>query len=64
MLRELIERIVIRPTARKGEVTVELRGKLVGLLGLAGAADEAPTLTLVVAGARNHRELTLPPVSI
>ena len=46
----MIERIVIRPTARKDEVTVELRGRLVGLLGLAGAADEASTLILVVAG--------------
>ena len=53
-------------------LTVDLRGELAAILGLCadgqkpGAVSGAGLLELVtmVAGARTHRELTLPPVMV
>lgn len=77
-LRLLIERVAVRfGTADARGVEIELEGDLVALLSLAlgsnaakaGAAGasglrERVRSVMVVAGARNHRELTLPPVAV
>ena len=69
ILRTLIERVIVRPTAEKG-FELELVGELAAMveLGLDSkkpASGEAGVLGLcrssvkVVAGTRNHRQLTL-----
>ncbi len=77
-LRTLIDAILVYPGERRGEVTLELHGDLAALLHLAEPDAGADTRTAVlrmgsgrsmgvmgslVAGAGNHRELTLPPVA-
>ena len=72
ILRTLIDEIRLHPT--DGELHIELIGDLATLLDFAG--EYSPEITgpgylgrpgrtkWLVAGARNHRELTLPPVDV
>ncbi len=64
-LRELIEEIRLVP--KSGKLQIELYGELAALLNLANKhprSKETGVQITLVAGACNHRELTLPPVPI
>ncbi len=77
ILREIIERIDILPLG-KGTFEIDLVGDIVNMIELAETPQKNGKLTSkeaaihdvyrssvkVVAGARNHRELTLPSVEI
>jgi len=71
LIRSLIETIRLVPN--NGELHVEIKGELAGILELCDAGNKKPgslsTAGLsqqikMVAGARNPRQLTLPAVSI
>ena len=66
ILRGLIEAILIRPD--EGGTEVELVGDIVNMLKLptkgSSSLDDHKSSVKVVAGARNHRELSLPPVAV
>jgi hypothetical protein len=64
-IRELIEEIRLVP--EKGKLQVELYGELAALINIANEhprSKETGVQITLVAGACNHRELTLPPVPI
>ncbi|MFE3839597.1 recombinase family protein, partial [Pseudogemmobacter sonorensis] len=57
-LRSLIGEIIVTPGEKRGEVHAELRGELMGILGIAAAQPEqgrTGLMTPVAAGPRNHR---------
>jgi len=68
VIRSLIEAIRLVP--ENGTVAIELSGDLASILALAAdskkpvSAGEDGLQTTLVAGACNHRELTLPPIPI
>ena len=69
IIRSLIEKIEIRPGQERGHCEVILVGALAQILAFAQQKTTAASsgdggTFLMVAGACNHRELTLPPVSI
>ena len=59
-IRSVIERIIMNPGEKRGRYEIEIHGQLAVMLG-AGPSNQAGarSTTTVVAGARNHRELTL-----
>ena len=69
LIRGLIDAVVLTPL--DGKLEIELRGDLAGILAMseagkasASSAREKALQIKMVAGACNHRELTLPPVPI
>jgi DNA invertase Pin-like site-specific DNA recombinase len=69
LIRSLIDNITLTPV--DGTLKIELRGELAGMLAISEAgrngtfsAKEKALQIKMVAGACNHRELTLPPISI
>ena len=58
MLRSLIGEVTVTPGEKRGEVHAELRGELMGILGVAsakeGSSPEVPFMTAVEASPRNH----------
>jgi hypothetical protein len=69
VIRSLIERIEIHPGQKRGVCEVILVGALAQILAFARQKTTAASpgdggTFLLVAGACNHRELTLPPISI
>ena len=69
IIRSLVDEIVLTP--ENGKLRIDLRGDLAAILSLT-ENNKKPATDIrgeleqfkVVAGARNHRELTLPPVAI
>jgi hypothetical protein len=64
-IRELIEEIRLVP--EEGRLRIELFGELASLINLANGNPRSKgtgVQVTLVAGACNHRELTLPPVPI
>ena len=68
-IRGLIDEV--RLTPENGELSITLTGELAGILSLcdskkkpASSYEERAKQVKMVAGARNHRELTLPPIAI
>jgi site-specific DNA recombinase len=69
LIRGLIDAVLLKPA--DGKLEIELRGELAGILALSEAGkasafspEEKALQIKMVAGACNHRELTLPPVRI
>ena len=70
LIRSLIEEIRLIP--EDGRLRIELRGELAGILALSAAGKKSGGLSTarlteqikMVAGARNHRRFTLPPILI
>jgi site-specific DNA recombinase len=69
LLRGLIDAVVLTPV--DGNLVIELRGDLAGILALSGAGKasafspkEKALQIKMVAGTCNHREFTLPPITI
>ena len=64
-LRELIEEIRLVP--HKGKLRIQLYGELASLINLANGNPRSKgtgVQVTLVAGACNHRELTLPPIPV
>ncbi len=66
-LRSLVDAVVVHPGERRGEIRLELRGDLAAFLHLAEGGVVRPAngrsgevVGSLVAGAGNHRQLTLP----
>ncbi|WP_247871673.1 MULTISPECIES: hypothetical protein [unclassified Azospirillum] len=78
MVRIMIDRVVLTPSPAGAGLDADLHGELAGVLVVCeGAARMGKTQThkhpgsfdpgrsvILVAGARSHRELTLPPVDV
>ena len=68
MLRDLIDEITLTPDG--SELRIDLKGALAGILQLASDNKEPAAIgngleqIKLVAGARNHRQLTLPPIPV
>jgi chromosome segregation ATPase len=69
VLRNVIEKIVLHPGDARGEIEIELHGALAAILQLGeqkktSGLDDTGGMTVMVAGARNHRELAMPPILV
>lgn len=66
LLRALIDRVIVRPTGRRGEWSVELVGKLTGLLALAAGdrPQDPASMLMVVAEVRVGHWHTLPTIRV
>jgi hypothetical protein len=69
LVRSLIDAVILTPV--NGKLEIELHGDLAGILALSQAGKqsafspkEKALQIKMVAGACNHRELTLPPIAI
>jgi hypothetical protein len=64
-IRNLIEKIVLRPTGRYAPIDIEVHGHLPGLLrGSEQTTTDQQSGGVVVAGARNHCESNFLAVAI
>jgi len=54
LLRQLVERIVVRPTVPYGPVEFDVYGQLAGLFQLSDPVPATKSMGAMVAGARNH----------
>ena len=68
-MRALIEKIVLTPGAKRGEVRAELHGELAAILALTLGQKPRPTLDdedmrFSVVGERKHREHTFLRIAI
>jgi site-specific DNA recombinase len=70
LIRSLVDAIVLTP--EDGKLRIDLRGELAGILALCADKRKPGSVSGVglaeqvklVAGARNHRDLTLPPIIV
>jgi hypothetical protein len=70
LIRSLVDAIVLTP--EDGKLRIDLRGELAGILALCADKRKPGSVSgtglaeqvKLVAGARNHRDLTLPPIIV